>query len=56
MLEAPFMLYVDINVVWAAAYMILKLRGDLLAILNLHVFGMLMALQAIRQNEITKMI
>ena len=24
-LEAPFTLYVDINVVWAAAYMILKL-------------------------------
>ena len=55
-LEAPVTLYVDVNVVWAAAYMILKLRGDLLALLNLHVFGMLMALQAIRQNEITEMI
>ena len=52
----PVILHVEVNVVWAAGYMILKLSGDLWAFKNLHVFGMLMAFKAMKQNEITKMI
>lgn len=52
-LEAPARLYVAVNV-WAGACMILKLGGDLSALLNLHVFGMLMAFKAINQNDVNR--
>ena len=37
-LEAPARLYAAVNV-WAGACMILKLGGDLSALLNLHIFA-----------------